>query len=69
MKRFVRQMLFVQPDIVVVFDRVVSTQAGVQKDVVTASVTEPTLSEGAFEVENGDGTACVRDGAAGGGER
>ncbi|MCD6405851.1 MAG: DUF4962 domain-containing protein [Planctomycetes bacterium] len=62
MKRFVRQMLFIQPDTVVVFDDVVSTNAAFKKTWLLHSVEEPTLiDEGRrFSVEYGEGRlVCV----------
>ena len=60
MTRFVRQLLFIQPDLIVVFDRVVSTKAEFKKTWPLHSVGEPRVSEGVIEIENGDGRlACA----------
>ena len=41
MKSFVRQFVFIQPDVVVVFDRVVSTKPEFRKTWLLHSVDEP----------------------------
>ena len=57
MKSFVRQFLFVQPNMVIVFDRVVSARADFRKTWLLHSVKEPRMlgPDGAFEVNYGAG--------------
>lgn len=60
--RFVRQLVFIRPNIVVVFDRVVSTKPEFKKTWLLHSVTQPLMTGegGAFEIINGDGRLlCV----------
>ena len=60
--RFVRQFVFIRPDIVVVFDRVVSTKPEFKKTWLLHSVTQPRVTGegGAFEIKSGGGRlACV----------
>lgn len=52
---FVRELLFLQPRIVVVFDRVVATNAAFEKTWLLHSVNEPALGEGTFEIKEGEG--------------
>ena len=60
MKRFIRQFLFIQPDLVVVFDRVVSTNREFKKTWLLHSVNEPRVTDYGFEIESGDGRlACA----------
>jgi len=59
---FVRQFVFIQPNMVIVFDRVASTKAEFKKTWLLHSVNEPRIAEdrGWFELSNGDGRlACV----------
>ncbi len=61
MRAFVRQFLFIQPNVVIVFDRLVSTNPDFKKTWLLHSVTEPTISaDGTMEIVNGDGRlVCV----------
>jgi len=62
MKSFVRQFVFVQPNLFVVFDRVVSTKAEFKKTWLLHTVNEPKIAEGgsAFEATYGEGrVVCV----------
>lgn len=61
LERFVRQFVFVQPDIFIVFDRVVSKRPEFKKTWLLHSAGEPLVSEdGArFEVVNGEGRLVV----------
>lgn len=54
---FVRHFLFVQPNVVIVFDRVVSTDADFKKTWLLHTVEEPAVFDdnGSFEVRNGEG--------------
>ena len=57
MKSFVRQFLFIQPNVVMVFDRVESTKPEFRKTWLLHSANEPKIAEDgrSFEVVNGDG--------------
>ncbi len=57
MKSFVRQFLFIQPDIIVVFDRVVSTKPEFKKTWLLHSMEEPRIpAKGApYEISYGEG--------------
>jgi len=61
MRSFVRQLFYVQPDLVVVFDRLVSTERGFRKTWLLHSIIEPRLhASGRFEIRyNGGRLACV----------
>jgi len=61
LERFVRQFLFIQPDLFIVFDRVVSTRPEFKKTWLLHSVGEPRMTGegGAFEIINGDGRLVV----------
>jgi len=56
LESFVRQFLYVQPDLVVVFDRVISTSPAYSKTWLLHSITEPRLHGiGPFEIKNAGG--------------
>jgi hypothetical protein len=59
--RFVRHFLFVQPNLVIVFDRVTAVELNHKKVWLLHSVNEPRMRKGgSFEVANGDGRlVCV----------
>ena len=61
-KSFVRQLVFVRPDVVVVFDRVVSTKPEFKKTWLLHTVNEPAIAEDghSFEATYGDGRiVCI----------
>ena len=60
LKTFVRQMVHVRPDVFVVFDRVVSTQAGFRKTWLLHTIDRPVLDGAAFTVTDGGGQLLGR---------
>ena len=62
LKSFVRQFVFIQPNIIVVFDRVVSTEPQFKKTWLLHTINEPAVAEDGkrFEANYGDGRlVCV----------
>lgn len=62
MNSFVRQLFFLQPNIIVVMDRVVSTNPEFKKTWLLHSVNEPTIAKNkaSFELTEGDGRlVCI----------
>lgn len=62
MKSFVRQMIYLQPDILVVMDRVVTTREQLKKTWLLHSVNEPVIHDGgkSFELTDKEGRlVCV----------
>jgi len=61
LKSFVRQLVFIEPDVVVVFDRVVSTKPEFKKTWLLHSIDEPVIADnGSFELSYSEGRlVCV----------